>query len=216
MKIRLKLLIDFVIAVIAMAALVQTFNVIAGKNRELVRQELQKVLGRDFNFDHLGSHAGSAGPVSRSTMVRMADDPRFAATPIIQAKELILGVSLWNLLLGRIVIDTLIFDEPEFQIITNEAGVMNLTDVGGPQKRTAHVSPVPCRRRQSARLDPVSFSINALRVKNGRVEYLDRSIPVPAELQVKNINLSVQGFDPNGVDANSSGRARSPKGSIRM
>ncbi len=197
MKIRQKLLTIFVIAVIAVAALVQIFNVIARKNRDLVRQELQKVLGKDFNFTALEVTFFSP-PGFSVKMVRMADDSRFAATPIIQAKELILGVSLWNLLWGRVVIDTLIFDEPEFQIITNESGVLNLTALAARKKE---LSTFPRLRAATPerQTDPVSFSINALRVKNGRVEYLDRSIPVPAELQIKNINLSVQGLDPTDV-----------------
>ncbi|HTF91874.1 MAG TPA: AsmA-like C-terminal region-containing protein [Verrucomicrobiae bacterium] len=197
MKIRLKLLTILVIAVIAAAALIQTFNVIAGKNRELVRQELQKVLGRDFNFTTLEVTLLSR-PGFSVKMVRIADDTRFAATPIIQAKELILGVSLWNLLLGRIVIDTLTFDEPELQIIINESGLMNLTALAA-RKKELRTFPRLRSATSERQADPVSFSINALRVKNGRVEYLDRSIPVPAELQVKNINLSVQGLDPTEV-----------------
>ena len=194
MKIPRKLLIILVIAVIAIAAVVQTFNVIAGRNRELVRQELQKVLGKEFNFDALEVTWLSRPGFSVSN-VRMADDPRFAATPMVQAKELILGVSLWNLAWGRIVIDTLIFNEPEFQIITDETGALNLTTLAN-RKKEWRTFPRFHRAAPAHKTNAVSFSINALRVKNGRVIYLDRSIPVPAELQVKNINLSVQGFDP--------------------
>ena len=122
MKISRKILTIFVIVLIAMTALCQAFNVIAGRNREIVRQELQKVLGKDFDFNSLEVTFLSR-PGFSVTEVRMADDSRFAATPVIQAKEVILGVNLWNLLWGRIVIDTLIFHEPEFQIITNEFGL---------------------------------------------------------------------------------------------
>ena len=108
---------------------------------------------------------------------------------------MILGVSLWNLLWGRIIIDTLIFDEPELQIITDEAGLLNLTILAERQKELRAFPPFhtasPARKK-----NPVSFAIAGLRVKKGRVEYLDRSIPVPAELQVRNINMSVQGLDP--------------------
>ena len=194
MKIRRKLLTILLIAVIAAAALVQTFNVITGKNRELVRQELQRVLGKDFNFTTLEVTFLSLPGFSVKD-VRMADDSRFAATPIIQAKEVILGVSLWNLLRGRIVIDSLIFDEPEFQVITNESGVLNLTALIA-RKKELRAFPRLRTATPERQADPVSFSIATLRVKNGRIVYLDRSIPVPAELQVKNINLSIQGFDP--------------------
>ncbi|MGH7873334.1 MAG: AsmA-like C-terminal region-containing protein [Candidatus Binatia bacterium] len=194
MKISRKILTIFVIVLIAMAALCQAFNVIAGRNREIVRQELQKVLGKDFDFNSLEVTFLSR-PGFSVTEVRMADDSRFAATPVIQAKEVILGVNLWNLLWGRIVIDTLIFHEPEFQIITNESGMLNLTMLAERQKELRTFPPfhsAPPERQKN----PVTFAIATLRVKNGRVEYLDRSIPVPAELQVRNINMSVQGLDP--------------------
>src|SRR4026207_2056529 len=155
MKIRLKLLTILVIAVIAAAALIQTFNVIAGKNREIVRQELQKVLGRDFNFTTLEVTLLSR-PGFSVKMVRIADDTRVAATPIIQAKELILGVSLWNLLLGRIIIETLTFDEPDLHVTTTESRLMNLTALAA-RKKELRTFPRLRSATSERQADPVSF-----------------------------------------------------------
>src|SRR4029450_14089294 len=65
---------------------------------------------------------------------RIADDPRFAATPVIRAQELRLGASLLPLLLGKIVINSLTFQAPEFQIITDERGLLNLAELAGQKK----------------------------------------------------------------------------------
>ena len=89
-------------------------------------QELQKVLGKDVTFDSLEvTLLGGPGFVAKE--FRIADDPRFAATPLVRARELILGISLWQLFFQRLVINSLTFNEPEFQIITDQTGLRNLT-----------------------------------------------------------------------------------------
>ena len=108
------------------AGLIEYINLLAAKHRDQVTQELQKVLGQDVSFETLEVNVfGRPGFVARE--FRIADDSRFAATPVLQARELILGVSLWNLLFRRLVITSLTFDQPEFQIITDESGDLNLT-----------------------------------------------------------------------------------------
>ena len=181
-----------VVLVIAAVALVQTFNVLAVRNRDQVQQELQKVLGKNINFDSLEVHwLGRLGFVA--TEFRIADDPRFAATPLLHARELVLGVSLWNLLFGRLVIDKLIFNGVEFQIITDETGTLNLTTLLNRKNELRGFStlrPVPAEPKRSA----VSFLISDIRVRDGRVEYIDRSVKAPAELRMKNISMRLTGF----------------------
>src|SRR5688572_27162773 len=90
---------------------VQSFNTLAGNNREQVHQELQKFLGKDATFDGLeASLWGGLGFSAKE--FRIADNPRFAATPLVRAKQLKLRVSLTQLLLGRIVINALTFEDP--------------------------------------------------------------------------------------------------------
>ena len=73
-----------VVLVIAAIVLVQTFNVLAVRNRDQVQQELQKVLGKNVNFNSLEVHwLGQLGFVA--TEFRIVDDPRFAATPLLHA-----------------------------------------------------------------------------------------------------------------------------------
>src|SRR5437879_12331253 len=103
--------------VIAAVVLVQTFNTLADKNRDQVRQELQKVFGTDVNFDSLEVHwLGRLEFVAREFLV--ADDHRFAATPLLRARELVFSIRLWNVLFERFVISAMTFSEPDFQIVT--------------------------------------------------------------------------------------------------
>ncbi len=155
---------------------------------------MQKVLGQDVSFDALEVNLlGRPGFVAKE--FRIADDPRFAATPVVRAKELILGVSLWNLFFGRFVIDSLTFNEPEFQIITNETGLLNLTafvDRKNELQKLPRVRPPAPERKHS----PVAFAIGEVRIREGRVEYVDRSIKEPAELRIKNISMTMRELEP--------------------
>jgi uncharacterized protein involved in outer membrane biogenesis len=175
--------------------LVESFNSLASRNREQVQQELQKVLGKDVSFENLKvSLLGGFGFSAKA--FRVADDPLFAATPLVQASELVLGVSPWNLLLGRIVIDSMTLKEPEFQIITNEAGAVNLAAFAA---RTREIGAFPrLRAATSDKHRPaVNFRVSRIRVVNGRIAYVDRSIPEPTEVQIRNLKLDVDGLDPH-------------------
>ena len=135
-----KLLLVFLIAsAIAVGVFIHAFNTLAGKNREQVHQELQRFLGKDATFDQLEASVWGGLGFSAQEF-RIADNPRFAATPIVRAKELKLGVSLLQLLLGRIVVNSLTFQAPEFQIITDERGLLNLVRDGSPKEGIETVS----------------------------------------------------------------------------
>ncbi len=181
--------------IVIVALLVEAFNSLASRNRDQVQQELQKVLGKDVTFDRLRvSLFGGFGFSAKG--LRVSDDPRFAATPLLQANELILGVSFWNLFLGRLVIASMTLKEPEFQIITNEAGLVNLSALATRQKDQGalpRLSPPTAERRRTA----VNFRVSRVRVENGRIAYVDRSITEPAEVQIRNIDMDVKGLDPS-------------------
>lgn len=189
------LLLLFVLLLLAAAGLVESFNLLAAKHRDLLTLELQKVLGQDVSFEALEVNIfGRPGFVA--TEFRIADDSRFAATPVVRARELVLGVSLSNLLFRQLVITSLTFNRPEFQVITDESGQLNLTTL---INRKSELRKFPRLRPAGSERKPVpiSFSIDEVVIKDGRVDYVDRSVKQPAELRVKNISMSIKGFRAN-------------------
>lgn len=188
-KILVSLIFVFLLAAVA---LVQTFNILASRNRDQVEQELEKVLGKDVRFASLKVRwLGQLGFVA--TEFRVADDSRFAATPLLRATELILGISPWNLLFGRLVVDKLIFNGVDFQVITDESGALNLTTLihrKNELREFPRLTPVPAERRRIG----VSFLIREIRIRDGRIEYVDRSVKAPAELRMRNIAMRIRGF----------------------
>jgi uncharacterized protein involved in outer membrane biogenesis len=170
------------------------FKRLADKHREQVQLELRLLLGDSVRFDGLDVRLlWLPGFVVRE--FRLADDSRFAATPILKARELILGINLRQLFTGRIVIDSITFIGPEMQIISDETGLLNLSMLASRRKELGVMprrrSSAPGERRQSS----VRFAIDELRVDDGRIIYLDRTAKDPAELQLRGIELQVGGFD---------------------
>ena len=191
-----KVLLFFLIAfAAAIVAFTKTFNSLAAKNREQVLQELQRFLGKDATFDRLeASLWGGLGLSAKE--FHIADDPHFAATPVVRAQELRLGVSFFPLLLGKIVINSLTFQAPEFQIITDERGLLNLVELAGQQKET-RAAPRSQTSSPEKRPLTVHFLVAQINVKNGRVDFIDRSIKEPAEFRVKNVEMEIKGLNPS-------------------
>jgi uncharacterized protein involved in outer membrane biogenesis len=177
----------------AAVAIVLTISVVVHTRRGEVQQELRTLLGHDITFDSMTASLWDGVGFS-VTEFRIADNPRFAATPFVHSRELRLGMSIWNLLLGRLVINSLTFIQPEFQIITNEDGFLN---VAALVKRNQELTAFPRLRASSTEKSsaPVNFLITRFKVIDGRVEFIDRSVSAPAEMQINNIDLDVGGLD---------------------
>ncbi len=194
MRKSLKFLLLFLIAsAVTLFVLVESFKNLAAKNREPLHQELQSFLGKDATFDHLqASLWGGLGFSAQE--FRIADNPRFAATPLVRAKELKLGVSLFQLIFGRIVVNSLTFEAPEFQIITDERGLLNLSELAAGKSESRGLPPLrtPAPERKSL---SVSFRVGKIRINNGRVDFIDRSVKEPAEMRVKNVEMEVKGLN---------------------
>ena len=196
MRTSLKFLLLLLIAsLVTVLIFVQSFKNLAEKNREQLQQELQKFLGKEATFDRL--EASLWGGIGFSAEeFRIADDPRFAATPIVRARELKLGLSFVQLVLGRIVVNSLTFQAPEFQIITDERGLINLSEFG-VRKSDSKAFPTLRVPAPEKKLLSVSFLVSKITVKSGRVDFIDRSVKEPAEIRVKNVEMEVNGLNPS-------------------
>jgi hypothetical protein len=182
--------------ILAAIALVYCVNLLVASRRDLVYEELQRVAGKDVAFDKFEVTL-LTGLGFSAKQFRIADSPVFAATPLIRAKELRMGVSLLSLMLGRIVINKLTFIEPEFQIITNEEGVMNISSL---EDRRKQLVDLPRARSSASKRESssVNFVVTNFRIKNGRIDFIDRSVRAPAEMQIKRVDMNLRGINPNG------------------
>jgi len=147
-------------------------------------------MGRALTFEQLRLDLWGGLGLSVSQL-RVAEDPRFAAAPFIQTKELKMRLRLLPLLLGHVEVKKLILDEPEIQIIRNEAGNLNLLALAiakEPQRETKE------KRTQGT----PRFLVSSIRVANGKIHYVDRSSKEPVEMLVRNVDLDLQGLALTG------------------
>ncbi|HZD39592.1 MAG TPA: AsmA family protein, partial [Terriglobales bacterium] len=181
---------------IAWVALLHYFSGLAARTHSQVHQELQKFLGKQVTFDRFETRwLGGLGFAAKG--FRVADDSRFAATPLVQASELELGVSLLQLLRGRVVVDSLTLKDPELQIITREDGLMNIAALSR-QKNEINAFPGLRPAGSERKRFPVTFMISNITIDNGRVDFIDRSVTEPAEVQIRQVDMKLTGLNPAG------------------
>ena len=199
MRVRRKGITVFLATLVCVLALLVVFlNTFINKNRERIREEIEKHLGRSLRFDQLQlSFWGGIGILAKHLSI--AEDPRFAATPFIQTKELKMQLRWLPLLMGDIVIKKFVLDEPEIQIIKNEEGVLNLSALKGPGKRAGEGAKETREAKEEKKRAAVSLLPSAIYVTNGRVDYIDRSSKEPVEIRARNVNLDLKGLDLSGT-----------------
>jgi len=183
------------IVFLALASLLIIFgvslNAIIAKSREHIHEELQKSFGRDVAFGELRLSFWR-GPGLSAKDLRIAEDPRFAATPFIQTKELTMQLRWLPLLAGRFEIDKFILDEPEIQIITNETGALNIATLTGREKKPKEA--VEAREKKGP--GAPKFSITAVSIRNGSVYYIDRTSREPVEIRLRKVDLDAREAAP--------------------
>ena len=172
-----------------------SLNAIIDRNRGRIQEEIQKALGRPLTFGELSlSFWGGIGLSAKE--LRIADDPRFAATPFVQTKELRMQLGWLPLLVGRIQIKKFILDEPEIQIIKNEEGIFNLATLVTRERKPRGPGE---RKDREKRPGAPELLLSNLNVKNGRVDFIDRSSKEPVEIRVRNVDLDVRGLALDGA-----------------
>jgi uncharacterized protein involved in outer membrane biogenesis len=176
----------FLAFVFVVGLLIVSLNSLVDRNREGIREEIQQALGRSITFDKIRLNLWSGlGLIAKN--LRIADDPRFAATPLIQTKEVKMQVRWLPLLVGKIEIKKFILLEPEIQIIRNEKGKFNLFALGAPKKRPGGTQ----GPRVAKEIPPVGFSVSGVEVRRGKIHYVDRSSKEPVEIRLHNLDLNL-------------------------
>lgn len=176
----------------ALILLVFFLNAFIDKNRERIREEIEKSLGRSVKFDELRlSFWGGIGLLAKRLSI--TEDPRFAATPFIQTKELQMQLRWLPLLLGNIEIKKFILDEPEIQIIRNEEGILNLSALASSARKPAESRREAREPKEPIKRPGLSFLPSAIYVGKGKIDYIDRSFKEPVEIRIRNLKLDLNG-----------------------
>ncbi|MEE9143657.1 MAG: AsmA family protein [Candidatus Binatia bacterium] len=172
-----------------------SLNTLIDKNRDRIRDEIQKATGRSITFDELQLSLWSGLGLTAKNL-SIAEDPRFAATPIIQTKELKMQVGWLPLLFGKIEIKEFILKEPEIQIIKNEAGEFNVLALTSREKKAKGSQKVSKKKKRRA---GSMLLLSAIQLTNSTVHYIDRSLKEPIEIRIRNLDFSLHGLALTGT-----------------
>lgn len=154
------------------ALLLIALNALLDRHRPEIQQKISEAFGDAARFDGLGISWTGLGLSARN--LRIADDPRFAATPFIHSAEVRIRLRWLSLLQGKIEIQKFILLQPEIQIIRDEAAGVNILDRERPESPPA-----------------ANFFSAALKVTSGRVEYIDRSVKEPIEIHIQDLDMEI-------------------------
>jgi AsmA protein len=156
------------------------FFVNADTFRPKIQDELSSALGRKVTMGHIGLSLFRGSLVAKN--ISIADDPAFASTPFLEAKELRIGVELGPLIFHHSVqITTFTVDSPSIQLIHAANGTWNFSSLGSsasqPQSQQAGTPP--------------SLTVNELKIVNGSAAL--SSVPAAGKpFTCSDVNLTVK------------------------
>jgi AsmA protein len=150
--------------------------------RPRVEEQLSISLGRKITLGHLSFSLITGSLIAEE--ITVADDPAFATTPFLQAKELKIGIEVGQFLFHRKVrITNFTVDSPSIQLIHAQNGTWNFSSLG-----SAATQPAP----QKESLFP-DLAVGEIKIKNGSATL--SSVPAAGKPFVcSEINLSLQQF----------------------
>jgi AsmA protein len=160
------------------------FLINADAFRPKVETQLSISLGRNITLGHLSFSLITGSLVADN--ISVADDPAFAATPFLEAKELHIGIELGQFIFHhKVRITSFTVDSPAIHLIHAQNGTWNFSSLGG-----AASSPAPQKQQES--ILP-SLSVGKFNIKNGSATV--SSLPAAGKpLACTDINLAMQDF----------------------
>jgi len=156
------------------------FFVNADTFRPKIQDELSSALGRKVTLGHIGLSLFTGSLVAEN--ISIADDPAFASTPFLQAKELRIGIELGPLIFHHSVqITTFTVDSPSIQLIHAANGTWNFSSLGSSASQP--------QAQQAG--GPPSLTVNELKIVNGSAAL--SSVPAAGKpFACSDVNLTVE------------------------
>ncbi len=174
-----RLLVFLSLAAVLGVAAVVGLEAFLENRKESIRREIETAVGRAVAFDsvrlRLFRRLGSLGITV--TDLRVADDPRFAATPLIRAQELTFSLGWFSLLTGAPTISDVVLEQPELQVIRNEYGDINIFVPAQPLK---------------AGFESAHANGAAVHARGAKLYLVDRSSEKPEELRLRDLTANLQ------------------------
>lgn len=184
-----------VVCVLLVVGVVVAINVVdINQFKPQIIEQAGKALARqvDFQDAHLG--IGLNGIGVKINGLTIAEDPAFGSGRFLTVKGISVGVDVIGYLLTRrISITAIAIDAPSVTIIRAKDGAINAQTIAKPAapSAAAGASVQPAASSPAAVAALPALLISSLRGQNGTVRYIDRTFDPPINLDVKNVEFTV-------------------------
>ena len=119
----------FLIAGVLLGYAVLNLNRIIGENKAYALAEISDALSRKVEVRDVKASL-RWGVIVDVTGVKIADDPAFSPSPIVEVSEVYGEAELMPLLAGHLSLRRLVFKEPQVRIVRDADGKLNLNEIG--------------------------------------------------------------------------------------
>jgi uncharacterized protein involved in outer membrane biogenesis len=172
-------------------------NSLIERNRAYLLDRAEQSLGRKISVGAVEATLFS-GIGARLTNFAMADDPDYASTDFVRAKDLQIHVKFWPLLRKELQVKKVVLHDPVIGIVRNPDGKFNFSTIGkkGKEKKEAAEKEKKERADKEAKGESQSaFLLSLLDISGGDIHYIDKK--EGTDLQLRQIDLKVEDFDLN-------------------
>ena len=195
------------LGLLILIALLIPLLVNADEFRPLLQTKLTAALGRQVTLGGLKLSLLS-GSVTASDL-SIADDPAFSKSPFLRASSLGAGVELIPLITSRkLNVTGITIDQPQIELVQNEAGAWNFSSIGGPSPASPPSAP-------SSSSGASDLSVKDIKISNGRITLTKLSAKEPP-LILDKLNVEVKDFSAASPFTFSLAAAFSGAGDIKL
>jgi hypothetical protein len=176
----------------AAAIAVMNLNSYLNSNKEWVRGEVEKALGRTVGFDEVGvSLFPSIGASVKNLSI--ADDPRFGKEEFVRAGDAQVAVKLLPLLFRSVEVSKVVLEAPAVNVIRDETG-FNFDSIGKTTTAEPTAEPTPTAPKETKDGEPTgqekaAFLVSLMRIRDGEIRYLDKRKESAADLRIRDLDF---------------------------
>ncbi len=177
----------------AIAALLN-INALINRNKDYILEQAQQTLERKVSVGDLEVTL-MTGIGVRLHDFSVSDDPAYSSGDFIRAKNLQVNLKLLPLLKRQVQVKRVILHEPVVNIIRNAQKEFNFSTIGKSDKKIKEkVKGDQEAGKRAVKDGAPAFVVSLVDISNGQLRY--RDLQDGGELELKQIDLKVEDFDP--------------------
>lgn len=175
------------------AIAIVNLNSYLNANKDWLRAEVAKALGREVAFDEVGVSLFPSIGASVANL-RIAEDPAYGDGDFVRAGNVQVAVKVIPLISGNVEVSKIVLESPTVSVVRDAKG-FNFSSLG---KGTAPADVPPPVATPAAEetgeeaptaQQTAAFVVALLRIQDGEVQYVDKTPEAAADLKIRDLDF---------------------------